>query len=439
MEIILNIIPFTHLININYKHIFFIMTLFLNNIQLFTSTIITSCKEHDYFDNKECFNDIIEFNDKKYRAGKILTNKNNVTTIIFSDDRPGNRRLLYSLDENGRGFFYGNETIVKVLTLTSEYYYRFNIIGRYECVNDFVYLEEDTKREKQYIISISSYLSLTELYDVEGGEHQHWVTTDFLGINDRSRYIFSYRFSLFEWKNTSIYFCVFVQDKGRAHYADYSDSYTITRFRLNKNITNNQISISKVDIIKEEEINSNNRIVSACFIEQYDVFVVFFVKNDYKFTLNFYDYNVNIINVYEYEAMSNPIPGRGAFLKVVHCQFDFIALIYYTNGDDGKSLLLKFIKINERDNYEKFTNLEERLKVEIKDYNFNTDIMLNEFYKINPNRFIFASTIDYSQLYIYLIQQTNMYAYVKIKKYDYLLLSGKRFVREFSFGLYKGF
>ena len=348
------------------------MTLFLNNIQLFASTIITSCMEHDNFNRKKCFNDIIEFNDKKYRAGKILTNKNNVTTIIFSDDRPGNSRLLYSLDENGRGFFYGNETIIKVLTITSEYYYNFdydnnfNIVGRYECINDFIYLEEDTKREKQYIISISSYLSLTELYDVEGGEHQQWVNTDFLGINDWSRYIFSYRFSLFEWKNTSIYFCVFVQYKGTEHYRDYSDSYTITRFRLNKDITNNQISISKVDIIKEEEINSNNRIVSACFIEQYDVFVVFFVKNDYKFTHNFYDYYVNNINAYEYEAMSNPNPGEGAFLKVVHCQFDFIALIYYTNGNDGKSLLLKFIKINERNNYKKFTNLEERLKLKSK-------------------------------------------------------------------------
>ena len=40
---------------------------------------------------------------------------------------------------------------------------------------------------------------------------------------------------------------------------------------------------------KEEEINYNNRIVSALFLDKYDVFVVFFVKKDvFKFTLNFY-------------------------------------------------------------------------------------------------------------------------------------------------------
>ena len=67
---------------------------------------MTSCKAQDNFNTKTCFNDIIEFSDKKYRAGQILTNKDNVTTIMFSDDSPGDSRLLYSLGENGRGFFY---------------------------------------------------------------------------------------------------------------------------------------------------------------------------------------------------------------------------------------------------------------------------------------------------------------------------------------------
>ena len=158
-------------------------------------------------------------------------------------------------------------------------------------------MKDDTKREKQYIISISSYLSLTELYDVEGGAHQQWVTPEFLGISDWKRYVFSYRFSLFEWKNTGVYFCVYVQYKATdEHGQDYSVSYTITRFRLNKDTTNNQISVKTVEKIKEEEINYDNRIVSALFLDKYDVFVVFFVKKDvFKFTLNFLSVNLTFL------------------------------------------------------------------------------------------------------------------------------------------------
>ena len=372
----MDIIPFAYLMNATYKNIFFIITLFLIHIKLYNSAVMTSCIAQDNFNTKTCFNDIIEFSDKKYRAGQILTNKDNVTTIMFSDDSPGDSRLLYSLGENGRGFFYDNETVIKVLTLTSDQYKdKIHIIGRYECLNEFVYLKDDTKREKQYRISISSYLSLTELYDVEGGAHQQWVTPEFLGISDWKRYVFSYRFSLFEWKNTSVYFCVYVQYKGTDNNKqDYSVSYTITRFRLNKDTTNNQISVKTVEKIKEEEINYDNRIVSALFLEKYDVFVVFFVKKDvFKFTLNFYDYDVNKINDYEYETMSNQLPGYGAFLKAVHCQYEYIGLMYYTDGNNWRSLLLKFIKVNERVN-NLFTNLQERIKVEIKDQDFKTYI-----------------------------------------------------------------
>ena len=440
----IDIFSFYHILNITSKHIFLIITLFLVQIKLFTSAV-TSCIAQDNFNTKTCFNDIIKFSDKKYRAGQILTNKNNVTTIIFSDDSPGNSRLLYSLGENGRGFFYDNETVIKVLTLTSNAYHDdINIIGRYECLNDFVYLEDDVNREKQYILSISSYLSLTELYDVEEGAHQQWVTPAFFNISEWKRYIFSYRFSLFEWKNTSVYFCVFVQYEGTDHNKqDYSISYTISRFRLNKDTTNEQISVKTVETSYEDKINYDNRIVSSIFLEKYDVLVVFFVKNqNVKYTLKFYDYDLNSINDYEYEAMSNPLPGYGAFLKAVHCQYEYVGLMYYTDGNSGYSLILKFIKINERDNKNLFTNLEQRLKVEIKDQDFKTYILLNEFYKINPDRFIFASTTTFQKLYIYLIQQTNWYKYVKIKKYDYWLPSATnniKFAKEFAFGIYKGF
>ena len=421
---------------------FFILVLILLQIQYTNSaTFLSICKDNDNFNEPKCFNDIIKFKNKKYRAGHILTNKENTTIIMFSDDSPGDSRLFYSLKENGRGFYYDNETVIKEISIPSINKYERNIVGRYESLNEFVYLQEDTNREKQYLFSISSYYSLSELHDIENGKYQKWVTTDFFNI-DSWRYIFSYRFSLFEWKETKVYFCAYVQYKGTDKDGqDYSVSYTISKFKFNKDTTNNEISVRTLEKKIEDESNFDNRIVSAFMIDSYDIIVVFYVKNTgLKNTLKFYDQNLNVINDYEIDTLSEPQPGYGAFIKGLHCQYEYVGLMYYTKGNDGKSLLLRFVKIIKGSDNK--YSIEKRIKVELTDQPFQTYILLNDFVKITPDRFIFASTTGYEKLFIYLIQQTNWYKYVKIKKYDHWLPSNTnqiKFQKEFAFGLYKGF
>ena len=344
---------------------------------------------------------LIRINKKKYRAGYILTNKNNVTIIEYSDDSPGDTRLFYSLKENGRGFYF-NDAVTKEISLSSDQYYNNEkIIGRYECINDFVYLKDDTNREKQYLFSISSYLSLTELHDIEAGSYTQWVTTDFLGISDKHRYIFSYRFSFFEWKNTNVYFCVYVQYEGtNEKHEDFSVSYSISRFQFEKD-NNNNIKVSGLTSI-EDRTMYDNRIVSAFMVEKYEIFVVSFVKlSNTKLTIKFYDYNLNSINDIEFDTISNPLPGFGAFFKGVHCQYEYAGFMYYTNGDDGTSLVLKFIYINNKNHENKYT-VSEKFYQNINDHDFETYTLLNDFYKISPDRFIFISTTGYNKLYIYL-------------------------------------
>jgi hypothetical protein len=67
---------------------------------------------------------------------------------MFSDDSPGDSRLFYSLKENGRSFYYDNETVIKEISIPSINKYERNIVGRYESLNEFVYLQEDANREK---------------------------------------------------------------------------------------------------------------------------------------------------------------------------------------------------------------------------------------------------------------------------------------------------
>ena len=96
-----------------------LLFLMLIQIRLITSgPFVSSCTTADNFNNGNCFNDIIQFDDKKYRAGHSLTNKNNTLIIMFSDDSPGDSRLVYAIKENGRGY-YANENKIKLITLTN--------------------------------------------------------------------------------------------------------------------------------------------------------------------------------------------------------------------------------------------------------------------------------------------------------------------------------
>ena len=206
-------------------------------------------------DSKDCFNDIIKFDNNKYRAGQICTNNKNDLIIEYSDESPGDSRLFYSLKEDGRGFF-PNEALTKEITLPNNKIYK-----RYESINAFISLESDLEKEKQYLLSISSDLSVTEIHDMEKGTYQQWLTTDFLNI-DKDRYIFSLRFTFLEWKNTD--------SEGK----DFSNSYTISKFSFTK-----ERGVIKVNHLKqiEDKTMYNVRVVSATIVYKYDILIVSYI------------------------------------------------------------------------------------------------------------------------------------------------------------------
>ena len=97
-----------------------LLFLMLIQIRLITSgPFISSCTTADNFNENTCFNDIIVFDDKKYRAGHSLTNKDNTLIIMFSDDNPGDSRLVYAIKENGRGY-YANENKIKLVKIENQ-------------------------------------------------------------------------------------------------------------------------------------------------------------------------------------------------------------------------------------------------------------------------------------------------------------------------------
>ena len=407
--------------------LFLFIILVLTKIKSFN---FTKCGDNDDFNSQTCFNDIIKFNNKKYRAGQICTNKKNDLMIEYSDESPGNSRLFYSLKENGRGFFQ-NETVVKEMILTND-----KIINRYESVNAFISLESDINKEKQYLLSISSDMSLTELHDMEKGTYQKWLTTDFLNI-EQNRYIFSLRFSFLEWKNTNVYFLVFIQKAGTdSQGQDFSNSYTIKKFSFKKE--KDLIKINHLNQIEDKSMY-NVRVVSATIVDFYDILVVFYVKETTKkLTAKFYNSTLTEISSYIVDTII--YPGTGLFLKIILCKDDYIAVMFFTNEKDGSSIKLSFLQIK-KNVLNKFylEKLYNHYGIEI---DLKNDIALNDFYKINDNRFMFVSTADYTKLVIIIIETSSSYQSIKYKKFLFNLDSSSnniKFAKELSIGMYNNF
>lgn len=139
-----------------------ILFIFLKSLKINCENI--ECKKNNSLVNTKCFNNIILFNEKKYRGGQFATNKNGDLIIEFAVDN-GNfsrARLFYGLKNDGRYFFKNDKAtfeydIVEAKFSETEYYYQ-----RYESKNFFVSLENDD--ENEYLFSVSSYKSVVELH-----------------------------------------------------------------------------------------------------------------------------------------------------------------------------------------------------------------------------------------------------------------------------------
>ena len=83
-----------------------------NNLLLFIIIFLARLKLLNFsncagsqLDSKDCFNNIIKFDNKKYRASQISTDNKNNLIIEFSDESPGDSRLLYYLKEETEEVF----------------------------------------------------------------------------------------------------------------------------------------------------------------------------------------------------------------------------------------------------------------------------------------------------------------------------------------------
>ena len=386
-------------------------------------------------DGSTCFNEIIRFKNG-YRSGQFSVRKDGLLFIEYSSDR---NRLFYSLKPNGRGT-YSNDETNKEISMNNLYRSGSTpVFKRYESKNMLVSLSNDASQATQYIFSLSSYYGLTELhyFDNNGNNnHKTWVTTNFLGINEEHRYIFSYQFSLIEgYSNT--YYAAYVQYQGtNDNNEDYSISYTLSRFKFH-GMDNYE------KIIKEFWDNYDNRIVSAFIMDNYKVLIVFFLRTNpatYKFRIHNLDTlevskEIEVKKIAYDDGSDNAFPGEGIFFKGIELRYEYAAIIYYTEKNNGKSLTFKILYIKSDFNFDV------RMKKYINSYDFDTSITLNELYKISYNRLLFVSTIGRTKLVIMLFDtyDSNIwYDYLNIRTYKFEI-KDYYFNKEFAVDFFNDF
>ena len=360
-----------------------------------------SCKDNNTITNTECFNNLIKFDDKTYRAGHHAINKNGDMIIEYSAQ---DSRLFYGLKENGE-YFFGDNTPTKVIeNINKDGSYD----RRYESINLFISLENDIDKEAQYLFSTSSFQTLTELYDMKTNNYHVKSSSDFIG-----NVIFSFQFQMLETiiDNKNIYFLLYIyEDSGQGNLI------TIKKFGFTS------FSLANYDDIQSITINNNcnTRIISSYIVEEKELIALFFVKQTNKLVVSFYNFTFGDKGIeQQLVSLANINPGNGIFFKSVYLDNLKAVLIYFQDGTkEGFDFKL----------YEFFDNtyagneiLDKRplLEKTITDYNLSPNITLNDLIKMNNERVVFVSTIDFTNLYIFVFDLYNNYANTKIRVYNY--------------------
>ena len=178
------------------------------------------------------------------------------------------------MKKNGE-LFFPNET--KEIVIEGDSGIDPEMIRRYESINSFVSLKNDTNKEKEYLISLSSWKTILELYDLNGDDYKIMTTVNF---TNKEKGIFSFVFQILEAKinNQIIYFCIYIYSDYLYHaginaYTDFGNHFVIKKMAFNSFDFN---SLEIIDEITKE--NDNNRITSSIIVDKYELLLVFSVK-----------------------------------------------------------------------------------------------------------------------------------------------------------------
>ena len=364
-----------------------------------------------------CQSSIIVFNSSHYRSGHFAFNSNEDMIIEYSDGN-NNNRLFYGLNKNGKYYFKDseeNQVPTREITLS----FGSETALRYEAKNIFVNIGN-----KEYLFSIATDKSVVELYDLNDGKYNNISNHLMLSENFLGFILYSYTFSLLKIDNNNYLISYF------SYKENAKKNYILQKFSFS-NFGFDNSDFAFITTNEKYEITFTNRIVS-CFIMEEEI-VVFLVGSENKYLLYIYDFNLapkNKDNLPEIDSVSNY--NENIFSKAYYLENRYSIFIYFTDPNTYKPKL-KIGMISE-DNI----GFTVKINKEINEYNFNYEVRLNDFVKINPKRFIYLSLPqnDFRSLYIVLFDLYNNFESMNMRIYKETFNNAHQLDLELSADIY---
>ena len=372
-------------INIIWKHFytFLFLSLSISYCQDMTSdpsSNIYSCIENGNelsLNNRNCFNNILVFDQKNYQVNSFAKNKNGDILIQFSEhtnySESSSSRLFYGLTKDGRYFFsnkssYSNEVNVDIDEETfydNEFYY-LDAIRNSKSL--FVSIRNTPNKENQYLFSINSYNSMVELYDLNNDNNNYyiWSFNKFFNL-DPDDYFFPFDYELFEIKERSEYIIVFIPKM--IVYDEILDVSFMKKFRFQSF----DINAYEERVLVTYEDYLDSKIMNVFYMDDFNTLVVLYINENiidpstqggdsftppidrkllrlsqyesnigpfpsqvyYKFNLKFYNSNLKslsyIKDVTLYNGVSQSYKGENLFIKSLYINImdePFVIFIY---------------------------------------------------------------------------------------------------------------
>ncbi len=410
---------------------------------------VYSCDGYLTINNFDCFNQNIQFKEKKYQINNFAKTENEDFLLQISEQTKygieSTSRLFYGLTNEGRYYFsnkssYSHEFNINIDedTFDDNEFYWTNPIDNSK--NLFVSIRNTPNKEKKYLFSINSYNSMVELYDLNTDNNNYiiWSFHKFFKL-DPDDYYFPFDYELIEIKDRNEYVIVFIPQNPQMYIDNYILDVTfMKKFRLQSfdiNAFEERGSITYQDyfgtiILNAFYMDDLNKIVVLYFNETYedDDFppsgdmpkrvldnsrvrkLPISYEISYKFNLKFYDSNLRPLFYVKNVELDIELPsnyqGEDIFIKSLYlsCFGEPYAIFVYSNGNYDnfifKLFYIDYNKFKNDENYERGN--------QIYSYNnngFDIKDSPNDFVKVKDTQvaFMYISTDYSSELEIILI------------------------------------
>ena len=420
-----------------FKLYIFFLLIFLNN---FKEIKTANCNENTNMGNNECYTDILKFDNNRWRAGHSALNKNGDFIIEFSPDAEDTARLFYGLKPNGR-YYFPNDSPTKEINLPKDYYNGKNVYPRYESINAFVALKDDTERNKEYFLSMSTYHCYLELYDFTKEEVNYKAIYSHYFLDN---HIYSFKFDIFGTKISGemIYYLVFspsYEDK------ESGDRISVKKIGFSDFNFNKNTDILQTNVMGDKK--HNERVTTSFLIDDidnddYKILVAIFIMSTSNRRYHFNVYSLIDLSLkcekkqlYSDELETHGVDdGDGVYNKFIYLGNRDVAHIYFLSNYDNKHAYLQVLTINKDANDYSFSN---KIWYDI-NYGLRTDILKNDVIKLADKRLVFISTNNDNELFILVIDFYNDNYNAEMRRYKFSV-SPYKFTKELSAHVYNDY